>query len=1700
MKNILVSTSAIFLHFIKYLDKNDFQFVWEKAGVLSNHWDSIGIMLGLSPKKLDEIEAKGKPPKACLHKVFDCWLKRDYDYKSRGVPTLRMLCNCIKSKSGGANPALADEITKEHSVSPSSSKEDTPLPSPISFSNDIYVIIKGKKRSGLLNKKDYMLMNKIKELETHFADSLIATKKCFELSLLPDIIEYIQYHIASLLSPRLKKQIEVQEEFEHVRTIPDLFKILKKYISWFNFGFVEKLAQVFVPGNKEILTMWSMYRERLKDYFKSDNSKAVQVRDAIEFGVSDVPGTSVMIAKVARNDYTLNDLYFFHNAIADALEVPEYEFYFCTIDDGCMELKYCIPDFLYSLLFPLTNQQCHSLAEIGIIKMTCGEYVHEPKKVCHRILLLFITSSLQLPDNKLKKLSHSVIGNLSCQYLLILFIFYTDIYDPLWYENTSTPLNKACWKGLKDEVQWLIDKIGYQSRGMNGWSPTLSGSYGGHIDVLQLLVDNYHCNPSQGDDDGVTSLHVASYKGHINIVQYLVNECHVDPDRADSSGNIPLLYSALGGQVDLVTFFLKKKCNVSQVNREGSSLSLLACKSGRVALVRQLKQFGLFSADDQDYHGRGIVHYCAMSDSVELLEYLHVVGFNGKDRYGITPLHIASQYASSAIIMRMISVYGYKVLLDTDYSGQSSLHYLCSGLIESYCVTEVYNKLFVPPDVPHLQQYPTFNRYFMVKETYSKFMKLNVNISKWQDRVSLLSTLLKKTSSCHKFNINSITATGQSLLHLACTSGSTLLVKVLEEYGINTSSLDYDGRSAVHYAALSGSPTLLSYTASQYSMNASQPDYKGVVPLALACMSGSINAVEYLINTTDIDSDVTCDKGKTPLHYSCRHGNLELSQYLIEVQGSDINIRDNKGWNALEHSARSGNMALVQYLIKKNHLLLKSFCLLQAVRSTKLPLVKTLVNEYKLDPQMISDGIQAVHYTANVGAIDVLQYIIKDCGCDLNTVGSENNMNVFHYSAEHGHYSFIKYIIDHYPQYTSLLHSTNDTGVLPIHFACGCGVIQLVTFLIDVMKCDVTAEDKNGGTCVIWACMSGNLDLFKLLIKQYNRNPRISGGVSSLVAAVMYGNIHILEWLREEYRINVAMYQKGLITFAAAKLNHLYCLKHLLNNYSFDINATDLFDDSQSTLLHLACQEGHVATVLYLTSLPKYDISAKTSNGSTALHLACKGCSLPILKHLVEECHMDLIIRDYNGMAPVHVACEAGSLSLVKYLIEYSSLSLDITDSFGRTPLLIAALSKNLPIIRYLNSKNCNISILDDKGFNVIHVSAQRGSLDILRFFIDGGYCNPDITDASNRTPLYLSVQEGHSEIVDYLLDSPSYLRPHVGFVDMPDSNGNTPLHAACSRGHSNIVSTITGAYKSLSIDIYTVNDNGQTPLHLAVANGHVNTVMSLLSATTGTPTHEKLLTAVDGDGCSSLHLACQNGYYRMALYLSEVYPGNVYSLNNKEEGLLHAAAQSGNEDLVRFLVESHGLEPESQDKDGVTCLHIIAKQGDTELYKYLVPRVKNNPTPKDKTGRSPLHYAGRHYKMSLFLIQSFDCHPEDKDRNGFTGLHAACQTGNMELVLHYLMNMKCNSFLETYDSKGLLYFACLSGHLELVRVLMTKFNLKPVQGDIDAAKSIKAERIVSLLQRGFYFMKLVREMINEAERRQLIPIATKAHPSFLSS
>ena len=241
----------------------------------------------------------------------------------------------------------------------------------------------------------FELKIKINELQLQYLNNLELTKQSLKTSShsVSDIIEYIEMHVIVLLSPELRTSSltsSLRQEFSSIKTLHELFILLQNYASWFNYEFIVKLSNVFLQQDRSLKIKWSAYRQKLKDYFVNYNGVAVKCADGIEFGLSDIPGTRVMIAKVAKDDYTLNDLFFFRQAIRDALGMSQYKLYFCSIDRGCLELQYSIPEFLYSVLFPLTDEQVLSLANIGVIKLSCGSFKYDIEKVTIIIKIIII--------------------------------------------------------------------------------------------------------------------------------------------------------------------------------------------------------------------------------------------------------------------------------------------------------------------------------------------------------------------------------------------------------------------------------------------------------------------------------------------------------------------------------------------------------------------------------------------------------------------------------------------------------------------------------------------------------------------------------------------------------------------------------------------------------------------------------------------------------------------------------------------------------------------------------------------------------------------------------------------------------------------------------------------------------------------------------------------------------------------------------------------------------------------------------------------------------------------------------------------------------------------------------------------------------------------------------------------------------------
>ena len=261
---------------------------------------------------------------------------------------------------------------------------------------------------------------------------------------------------------------------------------------------------------------------------------------------------------------------------------------------------------------------------------------------------------------------------------MLLFIF-IDIDDRQWFENTSTPLHTACWRGYTEEVKWIVDRFGYQAfeAGVNGWTPLHAACYGGHVDIIKLLVSKYQCDASCKDGDEVTLLHVAAYKGHRTIIDYLIKQHSADLEELDSCDTTAFLYAVCGGQASTACYLYNNLgCSASQELNGAVNATLLACWSGSIEMVKALEQMSLFDKESIDHDGQTILHYACVSGSAELTQYIasrYDIEFSIQDRYGNYPVHLAAMSGSYKLGQYLINTLGPKEYLKTTNTGEDAL-------------------------------------------------------------------------------------------------------------------------------------------------------------------------------------------------------------------------------------------------------------------------------------------------------------------------------------------------------------------------------------------------------------------------------------------------------------------------------------------------------------------------------------------------------------------------------------------------------------------------------------------------------------------------------------------------------------------------------------------------------------------------------------------------------------------------------------------------------------------------------------------------------------------------------------------------------------------------------------------------------------------------------------------------------------------
>ena len=489
--------------------------------------------------------------------------------------------------------------------------------------------------------------------------------------------------------------------------------------------------------------------------------------------------------------------------------------------------------------------------------------------------------------------------------------------------------------------------------------------------------------------------------------------------------------------------------------------------------------------------------------------------------------------------------------------------------------------------------------------------------------------------------------------------------------------------------------------------------------------------------------------------------------------------------------------------------------------------------------------------------------------------------------------------------------------------------------------------------------------------------------------------------------------------------------------------------------LRLASRHGDIEEVKRLVK-EGADPNRCDLHGNTPLHLACLNGHLNVVTYLsAPEICSNIEKRGWKGFTLVHLAVLKGHIEILRYLVEQRKCDVNsVAETTGTTPFHVASYAGNLDVVQYLSDNElCDINAKDNDGRNALHIAAEEDHLEVVKYLIEGKGCDMNLSDENNVTPLHLACSNGHLNIVTYL-SSPNMcstleaskqhteLLKHLVEQKKCDVNstdkttGVTPLHVACSTGHLDVVKYLS---RKELCDINTKDRNGRHGLHFAAEQGHLAIVKHLVERKGCN------VNLMDGNNDTPLHLACSNV---------------PFSEHDTDTGHL---------DTVKYLISNALCDVNAKDGKGRTVAHLAAKSGSFDVLKILFDR--GYLFTGDIDDNIPLHYAcsrkgcssldnASNINLIKFLVSQPDCNIDEVNKDGEHVLHILCKYDSDPNIIKYLISEK-QCCVNVFDSHGNhpLHLACKALNIEHVIALTSSPNC-----DVDVINHLDGQHPLHIL------------------------------------
>ena len=265
------------------------------------------------------------------------------------------------------------------------------------------------------------------------------------------------------------------------------------------------------------------------------------------------------------------------------------------------------------------------------------------------------------------------------------------------------------------------------------------------------------------------------------------------------------------------------------------------------------------------------------------------------------------------------------------------------------------------------------------------------------------------------------------------------------------------------------------------------------------------------------------------------------------------------------------------------------------------------------------------------------------------------------------------------------------------------------------------------------------------------------------------------------------------------------------------------------------------------------DVNATTLRGETALHISIMKGQKTLTQLLLAR-GADVMLKNGFGNAPLTLASAAGEKEIVAILLEHD-LQRQVQCGFLNDALRAAASSDHVSLLEILLAKSSQRIPPDPEGRDLLHISANRGSLKCFQYLENRGF-DLKALDKQKRTCLHSAAagrRTGSLGVLEHLLEQG--LDPNQSDVDRW-----TPLLWAAKAGHATKIEKILDA----GIDSFYQDDRAWIPF--AIATYHHNTLAAAILRPSTGPILETLQTQQSGlslrhpgvtcDGCElvSLH------------------------------------------------------------------------------------------------------------------------------------------------------------------------------------------------------------------------------------------------------